>query len=731
EMITTDQPLQEILLQLVADVEAMTLNSSCSIQVLDESGQHIHRHVAHGPATALGQALEGLSIGPGQGTFGEAAATGRRCVAADTASSPAWAGLPGLAEAAGIGSSWSEPIVGKGGRVLGAFTVSHARPVQPDNLDFYITSTIALLASLAIERDRTATLLEANAAALREQQRQLQMTIDNMADGFARGRMDDSLDIVNHAVVRMLGYSSPDELLGRPSKQMYGRLEDWRQLVSALLAKGQVRDFRCQARRKDGSLLWVEVSCHLALDALGKPIGMEAVVRDITQRIAFEEALEQARNEAQAAAEARGTFLANTSHEIRTPMNAIIGLTELALRTELTPRQHDYLTKVRQAASSLLGLLNDILDFSKIESGRLDLESIPFHLDEVMGQLTSVMSLQVEEKGLELLYARAPDVPVHLVGDPLRLGQVLTNLAYNAKKFTERGDIVISTQVVARQGDRVRLRFSVQDSGIGMTPEQMERLFQPFTQADQSTTRRFGGTGLGLAISRQLVEMMGGRIWVHSEPGVGSDFQFEIELGLDQAASEQSQGTAQAAVQGLRVLVVDDNAHAQEILRLHLEHFGCRVEVCDSGADCLERMQGDDAQDPIQLVLLDYRMPEMDGLAVARRLKAGADAQRVPKVILVTAASQMAAQQTPDLIHVDEVLTKPVSPAVLLKVVSGVMSRASKSEEVRAHPRLPGAGPDARALQGLAGARVLLVEDNAINQQVATELLQQARLVVE
>ena len=699
EMITTGRPLREILLQLVADVEAMTLTSSCSVQVLDKSGQHISQHVAQGPAGALDEALTGLLIGPGQGTFGEAAATGRRCVAADTTSSPAWAGLPGLAQAAGIGSSWSEPITGKAGRVLGTFTVCHDRPVPPDNLDLYIMSTIAQLASLAIERDLTATLLEANAAALREQQRQLQMTIDNMADGFARGRMDDSLDIVNHAVVRMLGYNSPDELLGRPSKQMYARQEDWQQLVSALLAQGQVRDFRCQARRKDGSLLWVEIASHLALDAQGKPIGIEAVVRDISQRIEFEQALENARNAAQAAAEARGTFLANMSHEIRTPMNAIIGLTELALRTDLTAKQQDYLGKVSRAANNLLGILNDILDFSKIESGKLDLEQIPFSLDEVLNQVSAVMSVQAEDKGLRLLMRKPADVPVHLVGDPLRLGQVLTNLVNNACKFTSDGDIVVSVETVAQARSHASLRFSVQDSGIGMTPEQMSRLFQPFTQADSSTTRRFGGTGLGLAICRQLVEMMKGRIWVESQAAVGSTFHVEIGFGLSEAHELSTWGALTAPVcleperpprhvarqpsaaqdkslqklQGARVLLVEDNPINQQVASELLEQAGMVVELARNGQEALDCL----ARAAYDVVLMDLQMPVMDGYTATRHIRENPAWQDLP-VLAMTADVMAEDRARVKQAGMNAHIAKPVVPDELFRILRRWVGRARR-----------------------------------------------------
>jgi len=458
----------------------------------------------------------------------------------------------------------------------------------------------------------------------------------------------------------------------------------------------------------------------------GKLVGVLGIAREITERKLLTESLQRAKEEAEMAARAKSSFLANMSHEIRTPMNAIIGLTELALRTALTPRQQDYLDKVHAAANSLLGLLNDILDFTKIEAGKLTMEAIPFPLEQVFDGVAAIMAIQIEDKGLELHFAQGPGVPSHLIGDPLRLRQVLTNLASNAMKFTEQGDIIIHTSCVSVADNKTVLRFAVRDSGIGISEEQMGRLFQAFSQADDSTTRKFGGTGLGLAISRQLVELMEGRIWAESEPAKGSTFFFEIPFGVAEPLAETERATASELV-GTRVLVVDDNANAREILRSHLELFKLRVDTTDSAEAAFELLRGA-TEDPFRLVLMDYRMPGLDGISAATRIRKELTLPVTPKLILVTAATRLASDELQSNQDVDEVLSKPINASLLFDTIASLFGAKVLTNRSQLRDRNAASFPDLRSIQG---ARILIVEDNAINRQVATELLEQSAFVVE
>lgn len=461
-------------------------------------------------------------------------------------------------------------------------------------------------------------------------------------------------------------------------------------------------------------------------DADGKPVSLIGTIIDITERKRMERALSLAKKEAEAATKAKSDFLANMSHEIRTPMNAIIGLSDLALRTELTPKQQDYLNKVHSSGVSLLGIINDILDFSKIEAGKMDIESVSFSLDEVLENLATVVSVKTQEKGLELLFSREPEVPAGLIGDPLRLGQILVNLSNNAVKFTHEGEILVSIILVGMEGDRVRLKFSVRDTGIGMSEEQVGRLFQSFSQADTSTSRKYGGTGLGLAISKQLVELMDGRIWVESEPGQGSTFSFEVVLGVDEEARRGGKQIS-SDLSGIRVLVVDDNPHARDILMAYLGQFGLAVDSVGTAEEAIDRLQA--ADPPYGLVLMDYIMPGgMDGLEATMRIKKDLSLSEIPKVILVTAHGHKEYDNVPGVELLDNELHKPVNPSLLLDVTmeafgQQVVGAAKGSRQSREF--------DTEMLDPIRGARILLVEDNHINQQVATELLEHGRFVVD
>ena len=436
--------------------------------------------------------------------------------------------------------------------------------------------------------------------------------------------------------------------------------------------------------------------------------------------------LERAKEAAEAAARSKSEFLANMSHEIRTPMNAIIGLIELALRTELTLRQADYLTKAQGAAQSLLHILNDILDLSKIEAGKLDLEAVEFELDHLLDNLATVLSVPADKNGLELIFIRGPEVPNRLVGDPLRLGQVLTNLVNNAVKFADHGDIVVTVEVKERTDATVRLGFSVRDSGIGMTREQVARLFQSFSQADSSTTRRYGGTGLGLAICKQLVERMEGDITVDSLPGIGSTFRFDVLLGVDEDQRRARQ-TVSLDMRGLRVLVVDDNPGVLGLIASHLSALSFSVRTAPSAEEAIVLLHNLAPEEAVQLMLIDQRMPGMDGITAARVIKGFGELAIMPKVVLLAATAASAAEAS-DEGCVDGIIRKPINPSELFDVVMQVFGK----QDV-AHPlnRRSDRSQVSLDLTPIRGARLLLVEDNAINRQVAQELLAAEGFVVD
>jgi two-component system sensor histidine kinase/response regulator len=447
--------------------------------------------------------------------------------------------------------------------------------------------------------------------------------------------------------------------------------------------------------------------------------------------------LQHARALAEDAAAAKSMFLANMSHEIRTPMNAIIGLSHLASRTELTVRQRDYIAKIERSGQHLLGILNDILDFSKAEAGKLEIEHAPFELDSALQNVVNLIAEKASAKGLELICEVGANVPPHLLGDPLRLGQILINYANNAIKFTEHGEIHIAVRRVDRLATdsdaELVLRFEVRDTGIGLTPEQIDRLFQSFSQADSSTTRKFGGTGLGLAISKSLAELMGGQVGVDSTPGKGSVFWFTARLGC--GLQQRRTLVPSIDVRGMRVLVVDDNPHACTVLVDMLDSIGFKVLAVESGTQAIQAVRdAAAARQHFDVVMMDWQMPGMDGLEAARQIRA-LGLERPPQQVMVTAYGREEMVRGAETAGLHDVLLKPVNPSLLFDTMMRVVGASAGAGQVLSMPVVHAVPelPDAvyQRLQLLRGARVLLVEDNALNQQVATELLEDAGFVVD
>ncbi|MDN3577757.1 response regulator [Chitinimonas viridis] len=443
---------------------------------------------------------------------------------------------------------------------------------------------------------------------------------------------------------------------------------------------------------------------------------MEANDRLLEQEGALRRAMLVAEN----ASKLKSEFLANMSHEIRTPMNAVIGMAYLALKTELTAKQHDYVSKIHKAGVSLLTVLNDVLDFTKIEAGKLEMENVEFSLDEVLSNVATVTGQKAQDKSLEYLFQVPPNIPRHLVGDPLRLGQVLINLANNAIKFTERGEIHLSCRLVSHHAGGVTLEFAVRDSGIGMTPQQAAQLFQPFTQADGSTTRKYGGTGLGLTICKRLVNMMGGEIRLESEVGIGSTFRFTASFGIARD-TKPAPSARPVALQGLRALVADDNPVACEILADALLNLSIGADTARDGAEALLAIHDADADEPYDVVFCDWKMPRLDGIEVAEALNR-AQLRHPPKFVLVTAFGREEVRQHAEAAAVDGFLLKPIN---LSSLVDTLMPLFDSADQRNFKPAA------ADGLPRWPGFKVLLAEDNEINQQIAVELLQTEGFVVD
>ncbi|MDD2729535.1 PAS domain S-box protein [Malikia sp.] len=493
--------------------------------------------------------------------------------------------------------------------------------------------------------------------------------------------------------------------------------QTWREAMErASQGDGQVENQEYRVRCKNGQELNLLIGGQLVED------GMISTFTDISTLKRAEAELKLAKEAAEDAARAKADFLANMSHEIRTPMNAVMGMTQLALKADPPPRVRDYLRKIQASSQLLLGVINDILDFSKIEAHKMRLDRTGFELDQLLDAVAALVSEKAASKGLELIVSAATDVPLGLIGDPLRLQQVLLNLANNAVKFTEHGEVEIRVKLRQQRAEGVELRFEVRDTGIGISPEQREQLFQSFQQADSSTTRRYGGSGLGLVIAKRLAELMGGQIGVESAVGLGSTFWFTACLGLDTERPARPRGAP--ALAGLRVLLVDDNDQVREVLSELITSLGFKSATAASGNGALAEIErADAAGQPFDIVLLDWKMPGMDGIALAREIQRRTLGQ-APLLLMVTAYDRDEAMPPAREAGISEVLTKPVSASTLFDALmrqTGGEARPVSTES-----------PDALHWSAeLAGARALLVEDNELNQEVATEFLRTLGLLVD
>ena len=594
---------------------------------------------------------------------------------------------------------------------------------------FFGGPLITLLIAVAInmlfaQAGRIRRQVELRTAELKRQKAIADLALENMGEGILLVDAEGKIAAYNHLAVHYFGLTEEEverypvyrELLGYVYLEKHDLPDVYEERMREL-DEGQAGSV--DRHMPDGKIL---ESRHHPVEGGG----FVRVFLDVTETRQAAEELKEARMIAEDSARSKSEFLANMSHEIRTPMNAIIGMSDLALQTELTPKQHNYIDKVHRSAVGLLGIINDILDFSKIEAGKLELESLEFRLEDVLDKLVDLVGLRAEEKSLEFLLNVEPEVPRLLVGDPLRLEQILVNLCNNAIKFTEQGEVVVSIGVTEKEADSVQLQFSVRDTGIGMSVEEKARLFKAFSQADASTTRKFGGTGLGLTICKRLVDAMGGKISVQSKPDMGSTFEFEVGFGWEDCP-ESLPVARDHELGDLSVLAVDDNPTARTILRELVLSLGFRVDLAENGEAALNMAQAAQAQGtPYSVILMDWKMPGLDGVETIQGLVDRDLHSTTQTLLMVTAHGRDEAAEAGEGLPINGFLTKPLNPSTLLDAI--LVAQGREAIFKRRH----GSKRDTEAAsRTLAGAQVLLVEDNDINKELALELLTAAGVTAD
>jgi PAS domain S-box-containing protein len=585
---------------------------------------------------------------------------------------------------------------------------------------------------LAHSLNTMALKLKKSRDSLNEMYEKYRSIFDNSLEGIFQSTLDGQFITANKSMITMLGYNSVEDLttsINDLKSQVYANPKDREVMVDILNQHHQIRNYQVRMKRKDGRTFETEMSARLITESQDTLI--EGMVKDITERLEKEQA-EKERQAAQSASKAKSEFLANMSHEIRTPLNAVMGMTDLLKRTDLTTKQQEYLKKIKISSQSLLAVINDILDFSKIEAGRLELEKVNFSLYEIMANVSEMFAQAAHDKEIELAVSIAEDIPMALVGDPVRLGQILINLTGNAIKFTDQGEVVVAVQKAHQNtknaSDQIRLQFSVQDTGPGIAKDRLQTIFESFSQADSSITRKHGGTGLGLAICNQLVNLMGGQIEVESALGQGSTFTFTAQFSK-QPEKHQTRPVTPRDLRGLRILIVDDNKTSREILASAIKSFQMEAITVASGEEAVKEIQSQAL--PYDLILMDWKMPGISGVESARRIKQELNLNKLPIICMISAYGREDLLQQAEKNILDAFLHKPVNQSLLFDTIMGLFGRqsnfaaenglvtASDSEVEKETPP-----------ERLAGARILLVEDNTINQEVAREWLESGKMEV-
>jgi PAS domain S-box-containing protein len=608
----------------------------------------------------------------------------------------------------------------------GAMSMANTASITSLGLNGIVLATFVVLvgATLTSLADRRFTA-QALTIALHASEERYRRFFERSLSGVYRSTTDGRLVDCNAAFARIFGYESREACLAATAADFYSTASARERFIAQLESSGGLADFESEARRRDGAPIWILETAMLVDDARAERDAsrvIEGTILDITERKQSEAKLNSAMQAAEAANRSKSEFLANMSHEIRTPMNGIIGMTELALGTELSSEQREYLETVRTSADSLLAIINDILDFSKIEARKVYLDVVDFDLRHTLDEVLYSVAPRAHEKGLELACDVSADVPAALGGDPTRVRQIILNLVGNAIKFTETGEVVVRVSRERSAGENVLLHIVVSDTGIGIPAEKHAAIFESFTQADTSTTRRFGGTGLGLTICARLATLMGGRIWVESEPGRGSQFHVVLPFEVRAEAPVRPPRLELNDLRGTNVLVVDDNATNRRILEDVLSGWAMRSTVVDSGAAAIRALEhAVSIGDPFKLALIDYQMPELDGFSLAELIHNRPEFRTTMILMLSSVGGPVDAVRARSL-GISTYLTKPVRQSVLLDaILSSTVGNSHAPQPSRA-PRP--VEPTTRSL------RILLAEDNTVNRRVVTALLSKRRHTV-